>query len=97
MKEMKQQKNSPTKLVNNAEAKITIKKGTEIKLKNIISQTNIKNFDRSNTTVSETAKEFIITIKAKDLTALRASVNSILRDLKVVEETSRAVPQITKK
>lgn len=46
--------------------------------------------DRSNIFLKETAGKLTITIKAKDLTALRASANSILRDMQVIEATKNS-------
>lgn len=43
--------------------------------------------NRSAITVKETKEKLTITIKAKDATALRASANSILRDLQIIEST----------
>lgn len=43
--------------------------------------------DRSSITLKETKERLTISIKAKDTTALRASTNSILRDLQVIEST----------
>jgi tRNA threonylcarbamoyladenosine modification (KEOPS) complex Pcc1 subunit len=43
--------------------------------------------NRSSVEFKESEKELIIKITAKDATALRASTNSILRDLQVIEST----------
>lgn len=43
--------------------------------------------DRSAVKIKEGSKELVIEITAKDATALRASANSILRDLQVIEAT----------
>lgn len=91
--ELKQQKSSPRTLVNSADAKIVVRKGLDINIKRIITSANLKDFERSRATLSETKGAFTVTIKAKDLTALRASINSIMRELKVVEETCKAVPK----
>lgn len=90
---MTQQKSSSRRLVNSASAKIVVGKGAKVRIKSIITSANIKNFERSRATLSETDNAFTITIVAKDLTALRASLNSIMRELKIVEETFKVVPK----
>ncbi len=64
---------------------ITIKKDPKIKYLKILSQKGKK--ERSTTSLKEKGSELIIKIAAKDATALRASVNSVLRDLQVIEAT----------
>lgn len=46
-----------------------------------------KGHGRSTVKIKENGKRLIIEIAAKDATALRASANSILRDLQVIEAT----------
>ncbi|MGI0134123.1 MAG: KEOPS complex subunit Pcc1 [Candidatus Micrarchaeaceae archaeon] len=94
---MKRQTGSSRRLVNSADAKIVVRKGLGISISRIIKSANLKSFERSYATISETKDAFTITIKAKDLTALRASINSIMRELKAVEETCLAVPKTTVK
>jgi tRNA threonylcarbamoyladenosine modification (KEOPS) complex Pcc1 subunit len=42
---------------------------------------------RSNISIKETKDKLIIKIKAEDATALRASINTLIRDLQVIEAT----------
>jgi tRNA threonylcarbamoyladenosine modification (KEOPS) complex Pcc1 subunit len=42
---------------------------------------------RSTVTVSQTKRHLVIEIKARDATALRASANSLIRNLQVIEAT----------
>lgn len=55
-------------------------------------------YKRSSMSVRESAREITFTIEASDATALRASVNSVLRDIKIVEGAATApIPQKRKK
>lgn len=94
---MKQQRNSSSMLTNSADAKIVVRKGFQINIKRIIGLANLKDFNRSRTTITETKDALTITIKATDLTALRASINSVMRELKAIEETCKAVPKKSEK
>jgi len=44
--------------------------------------------ERSKITINEKGKNIIVEITASDATALRASANSILRNLQVIESTN---------
>lgn len=46
-------------------------------------------YKRSSITVASTASGASIEIRASDATALRASANSVLRDLQVIEASSK--------
>lgn len=46
-------------------------------------------YPRSDLAIKETKDTLKITITAKDATALRASSNSVLRDLQVIEAASK--------
>ncbi|MGI0133833.1 MAG: KEOPS complex subunit Pcc1 [Candidatus Micrarchaeaceae archaeon] len=83
--------------MSSADAKIVVRKDLSISIRRIIKSANLKDFERSHATISETNDALTITIKAKHLTALRASINSIMRELKAVEETCLAVPKTTVK
>ncbi len=45
-------------------------------------------YKRSDITLKRSASAFIIEIRASDATALRASANSVLRDLQIFEASS---------
>lgn len=55
-------------------------------------------YKRSSIDIRESDSGITFTVRASDITALRASVNSVLRDIKVVEAAaSAAIPQKRKK
>lgn len=57
-----------------------------------------REYNRSSISMRESASAVDFTIEARDATALRASVNSVLRDIGIVEEASTArIPQKRKK
>ncbi len=62
---------------------ITIPKKVKIDYKKVLG--TVREHKRSGMQIQETEKELIITIKTSDLTALRASINSITRDISVIE------------
>ncbi|MGC8730455.1 MAG: KEOPS complex subunit Pcc1 [Candidatus Micrarchaeia archaeon] len=64
-----------------------IKKGININYQNLLSLEESSNKKRSNVSIKETNKSIKIDIYSSDVTALRASINSILRDLQVIEGT----------
>ena len=70
----------------NFKLKLLIKKDPKINYLKIISQSRKK--ERSTTNIKEQGGKLIIEIGAKDATSLRASANSILRDLQVIEATT---------
>jgi|GEM_PF-1162974 tRNA threonylcarbamoyladenosine modification (KEOPS) complex Pcc1 subunit len=65
--------------------RLVVPKDPKINYKRLLN--NQTNHERSNTAIKEQKETLIIEITAKDLTALRASANSILRDLQVIEAT----------
>lgn len=64
---------------------ITLPKDGSISYTKILGKFPIQK--RSTIIIKESKTTLIISIKAKDATALRASTNSILRDLQVIEAT----------
>ncbi|MGA2799795.1 MAG: KEOPS complex subunit Pcc1 [Candidatus Micrarchaeaceae archaeon] len=70
----------------NLTLKLLVKKDPKIKYLKILSQKGSR--ERSTISLKEQRVNLIIEIKAKDATALRASVNSILRDLQAIEATN---------
>jgi tRNA threonylcarbamoyladenosine modification (KEOPS) complex Pcc1 subunit len=50
---------------------------------------NMKEHKRSGTAIKETANKLTITIKTNDATAMRASINAIMRDIQVIENSSK--------
>ncbi len=72
------------------------KKDAELSYKGLLS--NPHSYKRSSISAKESGAAITFTVTASDVTALRASVNAVLRDIKVVEEaTSAAIPQKQKK
>ena len=49
----------------------------------------IKSYKRSTVEIKETAGTFAAKVRAADATALRASVNALMRDIQVIERISR--------
>ncbi len=74
---------------NNLLLKLTIKKDPELDYTKIFG--SIRKHSRSATKVKEIEGNVIIEIEANDITALRASANSILRDLQVMGATKLQV------
>ncbi|MFI5412309.1 MAG: KEOPS complex subunit Pcc1 [Candidatus Micrarchaeales archaeon] len=64
-------------------ALIIIPKKVKLEYKKALAGT--REHKRSGMQIEETAKELRITIKTSDLTALRATINSIMRDIQVIE------------
>jgi tRNA threonylcarbamoyladenosine modification (KEOPS) complex Pcc1 subunit len=79
-----QKRGSPRTLKINARAEITISKLPGIEYKKVLALKGSKQHSRSGTEMKESRSEIKITIKARDATALRASMNSIMRDLQVI-------------
>jgi tRNA threonylcarbamoyladenosine modification (KEOPS) complex Pcc1 subunit len=71
----------------NLKLKILVKKDPKIKYLKILSQKSRK--ERSTISLKEYRTKLIIEVRAKDATALRASTNSILRGLQVIEATKQ--------
>ncbi len=65
---------------------IMIPKKAGLNYKSILGAT--KEHKRSGMTISETRDELKITIKTDDATAMRASINAIMRDIQVIEGAS---------
>ena len=68
----------------NLQFKLIIKKEPGLKYTKVLSGAT---HNRSTISMIESKDTLTIEIKAKDATALRASTNSILRDLQVIEAT----------
>ncbi len=66
-----------------SKATIIIQKRAKMSYKKILGE--IKEHKRSGINISETDSELKITIETKDITALRASLNAIIRDVQVIE------------
>ena len=65
---------------------ITIPKSIKTDYKRIIGE--LRKQKRSKLSVKETQKGITITIEADDITALRATMNNIIRDVQVIEGAS---------
>jgi tRNA threonylcarbamoyladenosine modification (KEOPS) complex Pcc1 subunit len=72
---------------NNYEAKITIEKISKINYGKVLG--DIREHKRSGMSIKETPNTLEIHIKTSDITALRASINNIIRDLQVVESAQK--------
>ncbi len=68
----------------NYQAIIKIRKKENIKYNQII---NKYQNQRSITRIKESSLIAFFNVRAKDITALRASINSIMRDVKVIEDS----------
>ncbi len=86
-------------MVHSAEAftaVISLKKGGRVSYTRLIGR--ISEYKRSSISMRETPSEFTVRIEAKDATALKASLNAILKDIQVIESVRRVkVPQIRQK
>ena len=70
-------------MVYKINAIISIRKSFDINYKNII---NPMKYERSSILIEEDKKHIKLKIRAKDITALRASINSIVRDIKIADD-----------
>lgn len=70
------------------EAKIIISKISKISYKKVLG--DIREHKRSGLNIKETPSTLEISIKTTDITALRASINGIMRDIQVIEGASTA-------
>jgi tRNA threonylcarbamoyladenosine modification (KEOPS) complex Pcc1 subunit len=68
------------------QAALNISKATQISYKKVLG--DMRSYKRSRITMLESKKGFEVKIIADDLTALRASINSITRDMQVIEQAS---------
>ena len=66
-------------------AEITLSKKSGINYKKLLSPQSGKARGRSSTAITETSAGLKITIKADDLAALHASINSIMREIRVLD------------
>jgi hypothetical protein len=73
---------------NKASFRLIIAKEPGLKYSRLLSRS--KRYGRSTMKVKETSSTVTIEINATDLTALRASANSVLRDLQVISATELA-------
>jgi tRNA threonylcarbamoyladenosine modification (KEOPS) complex Pcc1 subunit len=65
--------------------KLVVEKEPHLKYTKILSAS--KKRDRSTTTIKETKTTLVVEITSKDSIAMRATINSILRDLQVIKST----------
>ncbi len=72
-------------------ASVTIQKRKGLNYTGMLVQTG--KYKRSRMSVSDLGKTLKVVVTATDTTALRASLNSLLRDLQVVESVARSVPK----
>lgn len=63
---------------------IVIPKNSEVNYRKILDVKSKTTYKRSMVEIKETGKNLVIRISANDLVALRASINSILRDIQVI-------------
>ncbi len=62
---------------------ISIKKRFSIDYKKIINQMR---YERSSIIIKEDKKYIKLNVRAKDITAMRASINSVIRDIKIADD-----------
>jgi len=72
----------------NYNSTIVIPKKKGLNYRSIIGAT--RQYKRSGISILETKSELKITIKTTDATAMRASVNAIMRDIQVIEGVANA-------
>jgi tRNA threonylcarbamoyladenosine modification (KEOPS) complex Pcc1 subunit len=84
-----QPRDSSKKQKINAYAEITINKHPKINYKKVLALPSTRAYARSSTEIKEDKGRLKIVIKAEDITALRASINSIMRDLQVIAAIDR--------
>ncbi len=65
---------------------LTFKCYDPLLISNMLKRLDIKIKDRVFYDVENSQEEVIISLKAKDVTALRTAINAILRNLKVAED-----------
>ncbi len=73
-----------TKRKSRALAEITLLKHQGIDYKKALTSQSERAHGRSSTKITSTEKALKITITAEDFTALRASINSIMREIQVL-------------
>jgi tRNA threonylcarbamoyladenosine modification (KEOPS) complex Pcc1 subunit len=78
-------KNTSTGRGGGAQAEIIIRKRSGIDYKKVLSSQDEGPRGRSTTTITETADTVRITISAEDQIALRAAMNSIMREMQVLD------------
>lgn len=97
-----QKRDSLKKQKINAYAEIAINKYPNINYKRVLALPSTRSYARSSIETNEARDKLKIMIMAYDITALRASINSIMRDLQVIAATnrlgakSRRIPQKVK-
>ncbi|MDE1857103.1 MAG: hypothetical protein KGH98_03405 [Candidatus Micrarchaeota archaeon] len=65
-------------------AEITVTKSAGVNYLKVIGSK--REYKRSSVSMSETKTEITVRIKAEDPTALKASINSVLNDIEIVEK-----------
>ncbi len=65
---------------------LTFKCNDPLLISDVLKRLDIKIKDRVSYDVKNSLGEVIISLKAKDVTALRTAINAILRNLKVAED-----------
>ncbi|MCL5262488.1 MAG: hypothetical protein M1390_01460 [Candidatus Marsarchaeota archaeon] len=72
---------------NRYTARITIAKRLPIKYSKMVG--SYKAYRRSSISTKESTHSISISIAANDVTALRASLNSVMRDIHIIESTGK--------
>jgi len=75
-------------------ANLNISKATQMSYKKALG--NIRNYKRSKITIHESKRSLELRIIARDLAALRASINSITKDIQTIESTVKSLNSIHK-
>jgi tRNA threonylcarbamoyladenosine modification (KEOPS) complex Pcc1 subunit len=85
---MPKKHSSKKQTIDKALAAIVYKKDSALNYTRILAACSTGTYKRSTITTSETDKELRFEIRARDVVALMASTNSILRRLQVIEATN---------
>jgi tRNA threonylcarbamoyladenosine modification (KEOPS) complex Pcc1 subunit len=89
---MPKKRSSGKQEIEKARSTIVYRKDSALNYTRILASCSAQAYKRSAITINETDRELRFEVRARDVTALMASVNSILRRLQVVESTKMQEP-----
>ena len=84
-------RNNARTITQTINAKVLIPKRKDLDYTGMLVQTS--KYKRSSMSVRDLGSALEVVVTATDTTALRASLNSLLRDLQVIESVARSVPR----
>lgn len=73
-------------------AKIVVPKSAKIDYQKALGEA--KEHQRSGIKIEETESELTINVETDDITAMRASLNTLIRDIQVIEKASDATGRV---